>query len=274
MGKRVEKCSVCGAERTTEIDIKDHDYQKVVLNGGYRKNGKIVTRCSICKKIKKTHSTIPMVYIVKASSKVKYGNPVKTKVLKENKKALSKKYYSVTKINNKKIGTQTLTFKFKGLYGGEVARKVAVIPSNIKITGLSAKKTSITVNYSNAKGDVKYQIAVKKKGGDWKKFSSAKLKKKIPSLKSGTKYKVKVRAYKTVSGKNYCGNWSKPKSITTKGKAKKSGGDITVYVTASGKKYHSDKGCSGLRRANNIYSKSLADAKSAGYTPCNICYFY
>lgn len=41
-----------------------------------------------------------------------------------------------------------------------------------------------------------------------------------------------------------------------------------VYVTKSGKKYHSG-GCSYL--SSSKIEKSLADAKAAGYTPCSKC---
>jgi hypothetical protein len=44
--------------------------------------------------------------------------------------------------------------------------------------------------------------------------------------------------------------------------------NVTVYVTASGKKYHT-QGCSSLR-SSSIPMK-LSDAVAAGYTPCSRC---
>lgn len=42
----------------------------------------------------------------------------------------------------------------------------------------------------------------------------------------------------------------------------------TVYVTASGNKYHFDRNCRGLRRANSVSSMTLAEARGRGYTKC------
>ena len=40
--------------------------------------------------------------------------------------------------------------------------------------------------------------------------------KKVKKLKSGKKYYVKIRTYKTIKGKKYYSKWSKVKSIKTK----------------------------------------------------------
>ena len=42
----------------------------------------------------------------------------------------------------------------------------------------------------------------------------------------------------------------------------------TVYITATGNKYHFDPGCRGLRRANSASTTTLAAAISQGYTKC------
>jgi micrococcal nuclease len=46
------------------------------------------------------------------------------------------------------------------------------------------------------------------------------------------------------------------------------GGNTTVYVTASGQKYHTEN-CSSLRRSK--IAVSLEDAVRSGYEPCGIC---
>lgn len=46
----------------------------------------------------------------------------------------------------------------------------------------------------------------------------------------------------------------------------------TVYVTETGKKYHSTKNCSGLSRAKAIYSSTLQGAKNRGLDPCSKCH--
>ena len=46
----------------------------------------------------------------------------------------------------------------------------------------------------------------------------------------------------------------------------------TVYVTETGKKYHSRSSCSGLSRAKAIYTSTLQNAKNRGLGPCSKCY--
>lgn len=46
----------------------------------------------------------------------------------------------------------------------------------------------------------------------------------------------------------------------------------TVYITATGKKYHSRKGCPGLSNAKEIYETTLSDAKGKSLEPCSKCH--
>ena len=44
-----------------------------------------------------------------------------------------------------------------------------------------------------------------------------------------------------------------------------------VYVTTSGKRYHSTPTCRGLRNAKTVTETTLGDAEARGLTPCKIC---
>ena len=44
-----------------------------------------------------------------------------------------------------------------------------------------------------------------------------------------------------------------------------------VYITETGKKYHTDKSCRGLSNAKNILSVDLNEAKGRGLEPCSYC---
>lgn len=45
----------------------------------------------------------------------------------------------------------------------------------------------------------------------------------------------------------------------------------TVYVTATGSKYHSRKGCSGLNNANSVSETTRGQAEARGLEPCKKC---
>ena len=47
--------------------------------------------------------------------------------------------------------------------------------------------------------------------------------------------------------------------------------DATVYITATGKKYHAYTGCRGLNRARSVTPIALSEAQRRGYTACAIC---
>lgn len=85
-----------------------------------------------------------------------------------------------------------------------------------KITSLKAGKKQLTVKWKKIKG-TGYQIQYSTKKNFSKKSvitikKASAVKRKITKLKSGKKYYVRVRAYKTVKGKEYYGEWSTVKS--------------------------------------------------------------
>ena len=75
----------------------------------------------------------------------------------------------------------------------------------------------ITVKYSKVSGATGYQVAYKKVGsGSWKHAPiTSSTTKTITGLSCGSKYAVKVRAYKTVNGKRTYGSYSKIMYKTT-----------------------------------------------------------
>ena len=55
--------------------------------------------------------------------------------------------------------------------------------------------------------------------------------------------------------------------VNTKVESNSSGGDVTVYITNSGSKYHKD-GCRYLNKSK--IPTSLSSAKASGYSPCSV----
>ena len=129
-----------------------------------------------------------------------------------------------------KPGTYTVaptgTVNIKDWTGADITGKIFGEASTVtvkapkiataKITGLKAGTKKATVSVKKIKG-VKYQIKYKKKGSSkWSKVNTKLTKKTIKNLKKGKKYSVKVRAYKTVGGKNYFGKFSATKTVKVK----------------------------------------------------------
>ena len=94
-------------------------------------------------------------------------------------------------------------------------------PKKTKIKKVKGYKKALEVSYAKVSGASGYQIqvATDKKFKKNKKTVTAKKSKtkvKITKLKKKKKYYVRVRAYKSVSGKKVYGAWSKVKTVKTK----------------------------------------------------------
>lgn len=128
--------------------------------------------------------------------------------------------YDVAYTNNKYTGKATVTITGKGAYTGTKTASFNIAPQKASLKSVkstSAKKAKVVVK--KAPGKVTgYQI----KYATNSKFKNAKTKytKKttytLSSLKSKKTYYVKVRAYKTVSGKNIYGAYSKTIKVKVK----------------------------------------------------------
>lgn len=94
-------------------------------------------------------------------------------------------------------------------------------PKKAKIKKVKGYKKALEVSYAKVSGASRYQIqvATDKKFKKNKKTVTAKKSKtkvKISKLKKKKKYYVRVRAYKSASGKKVYGAWSKVKTVKTK----------------------------------------------------------
>lgn len=145
-----------------------------------------------------------------------------------------------------------------------------------KIIKVKAKKKSLKVTWNKVNKATGYQYAYKTKKAKKYKYKKTTLTSvKIKKLKSNKKYSVKVRAYTKVNGKNVYGSWSNVKSVKTKKSIKKKASknrSAIVYVTRTGRKYHSHSGCRGLSHAKEIFYTSMSDAISSGLTKCKLCW--
>ena len=132
--------------------------------------------------------------------------------------------YTVTYKNNKKVGKATVTIKGKGSYTGTISKTFKINPGKSAISKLTSPKAKkLKVTYKKVAGVTGYQVTVSTS----KKFTKSttrtiavkgakKTSATVSKLKAGKKYYVKVRAYKTVSGKRYYSSYTKVKSIKVK----------------------------------------------------------
>lgn len=240
---------------------------KVVITGIGNYTGTITKKFTI---VKKSVSSLSYSAII---NKVYSGKQIKPAIkVKNNSKILVKdKDYTVSYGTNKKIGKGYVIIKGKGQYTGSKKISFYIVPKTPSLKVKAVTKNSISVKWSSVTGKSGYQIAYKKAGtSKYKTSYTTSSSKKISKLSSGTKYNIKVRSYKVIDGAKRFGNWSSVKTYKTKGNAavSKTTSSKTVYITATGKKYHFSKNCRGLSNANKISTTTVSKAKAKGLTLC------
>ena len=246
-GTKTYLCS-CGYQYTEEIPKPSHNIVSIpAISATYKKSGLTEgKKCADCgdvtvkqKKVKRL--TLKKVKALKAKSiKVSDSSYVKLQ-WKSVKGAEKYEVYRYVNKNWKKIKTVTSTaYTVKKLTAGKTykfkVRAVAgdnkgdfssvytakIIPSKTSVT-LKAEKNQLTVSWKTV-SDVKgYQLMYSTSKKFTKKttktvaIKNAKTKKTtIKNLKKGTKYYVKVRAYKTVGKTKIYSAWSSVKNVKIK----------------------------------------------------------
>lgn len=139
----------------------------------------------------------------------------KVRKLKKNKD------YTVKYSNNTKIGTAKITITGINEFYGTVSITFKIIPNKVtKLKVKSSNDNSIKLTWNNIKGVTGYRVyiynAKTKKYEYYKKTKTNSI--EIEKLKAGTRYKIKVRAYKTVNDIQYFGNYSSILQTVTKPK--------------------------------------------------------
>ena len=134
--------------------------------------------------------------------------------------------YTVTYRNNKNVGKAILTITGKRYYTGTIKKTFKINPKGTTLKTLKKGKRSITVKWAKQSKKMsasrvtgyQIQLATNKKFTRNKKTVTVKgyksVSKKVTKLKAKKKYYVKIRTYKTVSGKKYYSPWSKVTSLS------------------------------------------------------------
>ena len=173
-----------------------------------------VTQSSQKTQISKTKITVGTLSYtgsnVKPSVSVKNG----TKTLRQGTD------YTISYNKASKVGTAVkVTITGKGNYTGKIVKTIYIVPAKPAISSVTGGKKNLTVSYKKVTGASGYQIAYstnQSSGYKYLNLNSKTYKKTITKLSSGKKYHVKVRAYKTINGKKYYGNYSAVKSVRVK----------------------------------------------------------
>ncbi len=222
-------CS-CGESYTKSIAKKAHTYKKTTTKATTSKNGSVVEKCTVCGNVK-SNVAIAKVSTVKLSktSFTYNGKTQKPSVTVKDSKGKTLKNgtdYTVKYSKGcKNVGQYTVTITFKGNYSGTKTLTFKIVPKGTSISKLTAGKKQFTVKWnkdSQGSGyEIQYSTSSKMKNAKTVKIGkSGTTSTTIKKLKSGKKYYVRVRTYKTikVNGKSVklYSSWSKVKNIKAK----------------------------------------------------------
>ena len=223
-------CTRAGCQETKTASIPatgSHTYQQTgITKATTAKNGTISKKCTICGKT--AAETISRPKTVTISSAVytysgKVKNPTVT-VRDSRGNRISSTNYTVSNLSgHKNVGTYKVTVKFKGTkYSGTLSTSFRINPKSTKLKSLTALSKGFTVKWSAVTTQttgyqLQYSTGSKFTNAKTVSVSSGKTtSKKVSKLSAKKKYYVRVRTYKTVSGKKYYSAWSAAKTVTTK----------------------------------------------------------
>lgn len=211
--------------------LKGHTPQENVTQATTDRDGKIVTKCSVCDKML-SETVIKKISGVKLSDdSYIYNGKKKTPqvVVKDSdgKTLQRNKDYEVTYENGRKnVGNYVVTINFKGNYSGTVEKTFTIKPKATSISKLKAGRKKMTVKWKKQTTQTTgYQIqySTSSKFKDTKTVTITKNKttsKTISNLKAKKKYYARIRTYKTVkqNGKStkIYSSWSKAQSVKVK----------------------------------------------------------
>lgn len=128
--------------------------------------------------------------------------------------------YTISYNKASRVGAAVkITVTGKGFYTGKATKSAYIVPAKPVLSSVKAGKRSMTVTYRKTTGASGYQIAYstnQKSGYKYINLNNKVSKKTISNLKSGKKYFVRVRAYRSINGKKYYGDYSSIKTVVVK----------------------------------------------------------
>ncbi len=213
-------------EATADI-ITNHNYKTTVKKATLSANGSVVTKCADCNSIKNS-STIYKPSVIKiAKTSYTYTGKVITPAVtvKDSKgKALKKgtDYTLSYSKNRKSVGNYSVKVSFRGNYSGSKTLSFKICPKPTKISKLTPKSKSFVAKWKKQSKETSgYEIQYSTRSNFKSKkvvtvSVSSKTSCTVKSLKAKTKYFVRIRTYKNLSGKKIYSSFTNTLSVKTK----------------------------------------------------------
>jgi len=237
-GEKTYTCTVCG-EQKTEVIKAAHTYgPSTIKKATLSANGSITKKCGKCGKTVTTVIARPKTIKLKQSLVAYNGKVQKPGVLVTDAagRAVPGASYSVSYLNNVKIGKAKAIVTFRGRYSGARTLSFTIGPVGAAISKIAGGINKITVRWTRRSGVDGYQIQYATRT-DFRDKKTVTIKgnklsaKAISGLRGGTTYYARVRTYKTIKKTTYYSPWSKVVSATAvKGTAEDSAGTNMAYV--------------------------------------------
>ena len=230
-GLTQRQCKICGFTETKKLDKKAHDWETeytVDQPATFTADGSKSIHCKNCDAVSEAIA-VPRVNSVKISATAyTYSGGIKTPsvtVKDANGKALRNKTDYVVQYasGRKNVGTYKVAVTLKDNYSGNKALAFTINPKGTSLTSLGKAKKALTAKWKKQSTQTSgYQLMYStnskfKSGNKYVTVSSNKATSKtVAKLAAKKKYYVKIRTYKTVSGKKYYSGWSAAKTVVTK----------------------------------------------------------
>ena len=223
-----KKCSVCGTVTVAQKTVakKAHTFKTTTTKATLKKNGKQVTKCTVCSYVKSTKTIYYPKTIKLSATSYTYNGKAKTPTVtvKDSKGNTLKKDtdYTVKYASGRKNpGKYTVTVTFKGKYEGTKKLTFTIKPAKAALSKVTAGSKQATVAWKTVTGatgyEVQYSTSSKLRSSKTATVKKGSTKKTtIKKLTKGKKYYFRVRAYKTIDGKKVYGAWSSVKSVKIK----------------------------------------------------------
>ena len=231
-GVKAKTCANCNDKITESIPKTGHTSSDWIIdkNAAINVKGSKHKECTVCKTVLETADipALPMINIQSANVSVSTNSyvfdniPKKPSVtVKIGGKALKNgSDYTVSYLNNTKVGTATVRITGKGDYTGTITRNFTINPAKQQIQKLETRYKGFYIDWAqkgSATGyDVEYSVNANMNGAASRHLTANKPDTLTISGLTGDKtYYVRVRSYTNRNGKVYYGAWSDVKSIKT-----------------------------------------------------------